>query len=583
MKNNWFNRMLFGEQIKAMEDERANLQSSIERLIEAERWEVISKLAGGAANVESALQKLQEVDPQYIDLMMRRLRYTYDNETPTEQDRLTSVKECRRLQKWDVVSQTITGLWTDYAFGVSPEIVPADKVGQTVWEAFWRAPYNDAVLGTRQIQGLSTQVLTDGDIGFIFYISRLDGLAPTVRTVSTDQIRDIITLPEDPRVPVYYHVVYDTTGGPTVDFYVRDWRASENDLALVKLPDGAKIADKVKGGRGGTDVVMLFAAHRTQAGNMRGWPLMTAGAAWSRVYRDFLQDRAAVARAAASIVEVIKTQGGSRGIDAVKNYLASTLQTSSTGGFDRNPPPAAGSIWLENDALKREWQSRPTNSGDAQNDGRALLKQAGLAGRIYPHYLGEGDAMRLATATAMERPTLLAFNGYQVWWTSVWRDMARIVLGAAMQYGRMRIKSTDVTVNTDAIILAEINNVTSVLNTTQTMKQNGMMTHEEAGATERVLLRLGLQALGVKNTASLFGDKVPPEKKPEPPPPPAAQKPEEKPGEENPAKQEGEEEKPGEKTPEDAEADKTPPSEEENDRVEIGKEEQGATVGKAKK
>lgn len=206
-----------------------------------------------------------------------------------------------------------------------------------------------------------------------------------------------------------------------------------------------------------------------------------------------------MARAAASIVEKIKAKGGSRGIDLIRARMESSLVTSSGSAFDRNPPSTAGGMWIENEAVSREWMNRPTNSGDAAVDGNALLAQAGLAGRVFPHYLGRGESFRLATTTAMERPTLEAFNGYQVWWISVFKDIAKIVLGFREQYGGVDYSTKEVDVQVEAIVLTDVSQIGFFMQSINQSLIAGSLCMESAEAATIELMRIAMQSLNIQN------------------------------------------------------------------------------------
>lgn len=225
---------------------------------------------------------------------------------------------------------------------------------------------------------------------------------------------------------------------------------------------------------------------------------MTAGASWSRAYRNFLQDRAAVARSVAMYVDKLKVQGSSRAVDQIAARLQSSL-VSGTGAHDSNPPPVAGSSWVQNQSIDRERMPLNTGAGDAEKDGAPLLAQAGLAGRVFPHYLGRGEAFRLATATAMEVPVLKAFSRYQHFWASVWEDMAEIVLGKFQQYSGVTFETTAVDVSTQSIVQTDIKEVSSMLDSITSAAGAGVITGETAQIAATSLVKAGLVTLGVSD------------------------------------------------------------------------------------
>jgi hypothetical protein len=458
---------------------------------------------------EQLKEELSELDPRMIDLLLRQIdnRASFLDFT-SDVIRQEIVRESRESYVWDPISQNVVDLWTDFGFGINIEVIPKDEDAQEPWQEFWTAERNAAVLGTRSISILSQEVLTAGELFFPLFISRTDG-ATTIRYIVTEEITDIITLPDDANTPVYYLREYASDNGEMHKIAYPDWRVSADDLGKIELPDGATRADKVRsldlgnGVAAGTDVKMIHVAHRVKSGSPRGFPLMTAGVAWSRAYRNFLQDRASVARAVATYVDTLSTKGGTRAIDQIVASLQSGLVNSPYQGYDTNPPPAAGSTWIQNEQLKRDRMPLTTGAGDAEKDGAALLGQAGISGRVYLHWLGRGESFRLATATAMEAPTLRAFNRYQLFWSSVWSDMAKVVLTAQEKYNNANYETKEVEVNLDPIIQLDLADVGVIGTMFTDMVDRGIVDLDASKEIGAQLLRISLGKIGVSDTAEV--------------------------------------------------------------------------------
>jgi hypothetical protein len=385
------------------------------------------------------------------------------------------------------------------------DITPIDPDAIPVWDEFWKAKRNSKILGDRNLFVLSSTVLQDGEFYFAFFISKADG-ETTVRVIPTEQITEIIKDPDDPYKIIYYKREYTNNSSIPSTIYYKDWQAEDADFTKINLPQDAIIADELNGNSiSGTDVVMMQVAHRERKG--RGWPLMTAGASWSRAYRDFLQDRAAVSKAVATYVDKLKVKGTNRTVDAIRSKLESSL-TQSGYGSETNPSPTAGSAWLENDAIDRQRLPLSTGAGDAEKDGTPLLAQAALAGRIFPHYLGRGEAFRLATATAMEVPMLKAFNRYKLFWSSVWRDMVDIVLSAKEKYGGVNYETHDCTVNSDSIIQTSLADITSLSTVVRDSFTSDLLSKDEASKVTKKLIQVGMQNMGISNASDLLPDSI---------------------------------------------------------------------------
>jgi hypothetical protein len=459
-----------------------------------------------SSSPEQLIESLSEVDSRYIDLLIRQIKDREQGpDSESEQVRISCVKESRSLYVWDVITQNIIELWNDYGFGSVVDITPVDKDAIPAWDEFWKAKRNSNILSDRKLFNLSTTVLQDGEFYLVFFISKTDGMA-TVRMIPTDQITELVKDPNDNLNIIYYKREFSNSSAMPSTIYYKDWQADDYDFEKITLPPDSIIADEVNNDSlSGTDVVMMQVAHRERKG--RGWPLMTAGASWSRAYRDFLQDRAAVSKAVATYIDKLKVKGSNRTIDAIRSKLESSL-VSSGYGTETNPVPTAGSSWIENDAIDRQRMPLSTGAGDAEKDGTPLLAQAALAGRIFPHYLGRGEAFRLATATAMEVPMQKAFNRYKLFWSSVWRDIVDIVLTAREMYGNVKYESHDATINTDSIIQMSLSDISNLNGMVKDSFQSDLLSKDEATAVTKKLIQVGMQSIGISNSSDLLPDEV---------------------------------------------------------------------------
>jgi hypothetical protein len=493
-------------------------RKDVERLTESYQHllgvlEVFPRTGASEAREDKLFESMAqfgEWDSQLADLIVRRMaNQDYRKISLDDETRMMIVNESRRLYVWDVTTQYMIELWTDYGYGQKPDIVPRSERLKEIWDEFWNSQENQYVFNEREINQLSNKLQVDGEYWFVQFISKLDGES-SMRIIETDDIVKIYYEQEDKTVPVYYRREWwsDDYGSTYNKLYYRDYRASDEQAEAVRkivLEDDqdAKFAeDQLEK----TDVVVLHVKYRDING--RGWPFLTAGFAWSRGYKGFLEDRATINKAAAAVVEKVKVQGGQRMVDAVKQRLQSSL-VGASNRIETNPPPASGSIWVENQALDREWMSRPTNAADAEKDGIAILSQVALAGKIYPHYLGRGEYYRLATATAMEVPTFRSFNRYQSFWSSVWRTLVLMVANAKVKYGGESFDTLgiDVTpeidVNTDRIIDTSINELDEMMDAVSKGVQAGTISNELAQKTQLAMIRMALQTLGIPNVAEL--------------------------------------------------------------------------------
>jgi hypothetical protein len=392
-------------------------------------------------------QLMEQYDTQTVqDLIDNMLweRFGAGYQTELESQRQRAVADGRRMWLVSILGQWIIRLWTYYGVGESLEVIPLDEkykdgenAATVVWDEFWKADRNKPVLATERIHDISNLLLVTGNRFFAFFISDQDGES-TIRRVKPEEITDIVTLPDDAATPCFYKRQWMANSTTRTEYYA-DWRwwfeksdKEKEYLAPLKVKDkDAEVAT-----RDGTVVVMLHVPFEQKDENsLFGWPLLApAGTPWIRSHRQYFEARLAVARAVASYVRRRQVKGGSRAVDAVRMALQSGLQRGASS--ETNPPPVAGSEDIHNQAIQTTDLPLRTGAGDAKSDGEMFSWMAGLSGGIYPHYLGLGDAYRLATATAMEKPMQMQFSLYRNRLNAMFRDMVRIVLQAKERFGR---------------------------------------------------------------------------------------------------------------------------------------------------
>jgi len=465
---------------------------------------------------DMAIKQLKETgDAQLFDFLYDTLmNWDVLNLTSrmSNESRTRAVQESRRMFARDVVSKHIIQLWTDFGFGLNVEIMTKDdEPVQAFWDEFWEAPRNSHLLGQRSIHELSERILVDGEIFFVFFISTIDGTA-TIRAIRTEEITAFITSDEDMGAVVFYKREYTPNGTSTpVTVYYTDWRIEKGSEDYIRAKekiltkDARAVFMDDKGDERNTEVKVLFAGHNVM--NIRGWPLLTASAPWARTYKQFLEDRASVARAVAMYVDKLDVKGGQRAID----YVISNLQSGLVSGqnyYDNNPRPTAGSTWVENEAIERTRQSLSTGAGDAQKDGSMLIGQALLGGGLFPHYAGMGDAYRLATATAMELPVLKRMQRYQNFWSSIWTDIAMIVLQAGIDYGNLPdAADLNVDVSLDSILIKDVEQLGKVKELIEGWVMQGG-NFEGAKEAMQKILELVLQQIGIKSPNELLNPEI---------------------------------------------------------------------------
>jgi hypothetical protein len=489
-------------------------------------------------------KQLREVDPWLLTTMLDQLGWEtiggLGYSTDTDAERQRAEQESVRLYKYSPLAQWSVWLWTNWALGDKVTVTPNDEGAAEVWEEFWEADRNAALLGEDVIQELSNWLLLRGNQYFVFFSSEVDG-ETTVRRIRPGEISEIVTDPDDGMSPWFYKREWTPTSGSTTGqaqtMYYPDWQIFfEGDieekwskLVSMRAVDGnANRADRANsngeeilgGGRTGTVACLLHVNHNCKDDeSLLGWPLLTTGRHWIEAHKRFTQDRLTVAAGKAMFVRRKKVQGGSRALSSIADTINTTL--SSTNYTERNPRAVAGSVELDNAMIDTTDLPMTTGASDAKADNEMFFHQASLATGLFPTSAGL-DTARWATALQMDKAQAMLFARYGTFWSAQWRKMVKIVLSFKERYGGASFEDKSAQVSTDTFSLSDFPDVASsigsLVSTALTpMVDNGTIPTEAAREIERALWQISLQALGVDNADELTDEELwePEEEEPE--------------------------------------------------------------------
>jgi len=439
----------------------------------------------------------EDADDRMLDLL-RRYSVKYEmlgyEGGINEKDRLFAIKESRHLYNNDPLTEAAINTYVDFGSGVTLVVTPVDTRANEIWQEFMKSPLNRRYVDDFSEQAYSTTVLTDGEYFNVFFTSRFTG-ETTIRTLLSDEIQEIITHPEDEGLVLYY-VRKKPESGKVI--WYPDWLATDEQLKSIPLPSEVIRADD-DGIHANTDVVCQHVAHKRRSiKGLRGWPLGHTGFAWSRAYRDFLQDRAAIAKMVASTVDKVVVKSGSRGVDAMKQKFQSSL-TASGYGYERNPAPVAGSYWLENENVTRTRLPMNTAAGDAKADSFSLGTQAALGmGNIPIMYLGRPDqAQNRAVALVVSKPFYKSLQRYRNFRTATWLDTATIVLEQYKKYNNdASFDNMDIDISTDRLVDITITDIVQAANALERMLRAGLPSDVLVRASYELMM-MTFEALGV--------------------------------------------------------------------------------------
>lgn len=413
----------------------------------------------------------------------------------SESQRARALKLSRKLWATNPMYQWAVSLWTVYGAGESITVTPNNRKAANVWTHFAK---QQTLLKSDRIQDFSHNTLVDGETFLVYHASDSDGVT-SMTSIDPSEIKEILTHPNDKMRPMFYKREFTVDKSRTETLYYPDWEAyftgaidapvgygNEQTVAqMLKVPDDKRsdkkwskrkvnpakaqfateadalrpltmleegfvpiAAEAVTAAPGTVSVIQHIPWNRKDRNSLRGWPLSTVSGPWLHSHRKFLSDRLAVTSGKASVIRRYQVAGGSQAVQAVQSTIASSL--SRYNMVDSNPPGVAGGSLVMNKAVN-DFEDMPmvTGANDAKRD-NDIFAWIGILGLgSFPHYFGLGDAYRLATATAMEKPLDLTYSAYRRFLSAQFERMAQIVFLFNNLFGTTRITDPAVVVSTD--------------------------------------------------------------------------------------------------------------------------------------
>jgi len=384
-------------------------------------------------NIRETLSLVQRQidDFAWVNLSTENVGETVDER---REDRDATIRRARLAARRNPLAIQAIHLLQHYTLGQGVSIKASNKkiVGRVVDE-FWTDPVNEMVLTSHQaMKELLAAVFTDGDYFLVLFPDK-DAGTMQLGYLDALLVQDVVMDPENSKVPKWYKVkkpitTFDFKNGqydvqPADQFmYYRHWRNEDPP------PKGLKEKDIPKG--------LIYQVSADRRGKFGQSQLATA-LDWLMAHKEFMQDRASLNKAAASVAWRKKRKGGASDISAEVTRLQSSLVLNNSR-YESNPPPASASTIVENEGTQLDWVKTDTGGAAADADERKLRMMAGQGlGGIPNHYFGDEANANLATATAMELPLLKTYEDWQQTVRDILADITTFYLSVCHEAGRI--------------------------------------------------------------------------------------------------------------------------------------------------
>ncbi|RLC82121.1 MAG: hypothetical protein DRI81_00660 [Chloroflexi bacterium] len=397
----------------------------------------------------------------------------------TEADPITRADATAASYKYwrlDPLYKRAVTLTRDYTFGRGITVHAVDRDVQAVIDAFWKDPDN-ALFATPIGQWeLIERIILVGELFPVLFVARSTGRVK-VSLVEAGEITQIIPDPDNARRRLYYERSWHkqawnwkaktfTGVNQRVDYYP-DWRAADKtqqgvSIEAIQCECGERVTietcphcgrslralhaaagndlsgvDYATVGDTATGVYMTQV--RINSHGQRGMPAFYSGIRWVKVYKGFLEDRATITLAAATVAFVQRIKGSLSQMARMVQTWGRTSLERYGGGGKGNERARGARVLVENEAAQLEQFNFDTRSAAAYMDGRIFRQQiAAATGLTEPDLTGDPSVGNLASMTAMNGPQLKGFESWQELFAGVYRELFDFVVKMAIQSGELQ-------------------------------------------------------------------------------------------------------------------------------------------------
>src|SRR6266704_6455450 len=350
----------------------------------------------------AVLERIAELELALEDQGWRRLSIETDHEF--SRDGLTKViRLSRAMYLSNPLINHAVQVCADYIWGQGITVVARDAGINGVIQRFFDDRRNLVELTGHEARvAKEVELETSGNLFLVLFTNPSTG-AVRVRSIDVDEVRSIISNPEDAKEPWYYlrewsqaelpSGVMQTGATKRMVAYYPDWnyRARVRPSSIGDYP--VQWDAPVMHFRVGGLPTMRF-----------GVPEVYQALAWARSVKEDLEDYATIRRAQSKFAWRLNTLGGKNAVAAAKTRLGSTVGLATSAG-ETNPPPIAGSTFIQGEGANLE-PIKTAGMTPSPDEARRLWLMVSAGTGIPETMLRvDGPVGNYATAKSLDRTT----------------------------------------------------------------------------------------------------------------------------------------------------------------------------------
>ena len=419
-------------------------------------------------------------------------------DTATQFDRATLgriIAHCRALALKNPLVQRSLDVMALYCFGQGVSIEAESEGDKESLERLIDDPRNRAELfGPEGLEYGERELNSTGNLFYLLYGRRNGPGVPQVRSAPVEEFTEIVTNPADRK---------------DIWLYLREIPVKDGTPRKVYHPDVMHKPANRQPTRDGIEILWDIPVAHYGIGGFSHWawglPKLYAAGDWATAYKAFLEDLATVIKSLSRYAHKLTVKGSPGQV----TKAAVALRSSHVGGIDSNdtnPPPAAGSAFVQSEQANMEVFKASGMHVDGDSGRRLMLMFA--AGMGLPEtFFADLSNSNLATAKALDRPTELLFLMRQTLWKRILADIAGWGVTEQRRAGSVTDPNAQLPViKVDFPPILEHDVAKTVTAMISALTLDGKKIAKLFHGAEREGARLLLQALGVDDSQQILDD-----------------------------------------------------------------------------
>ncbi len=335
------------------------------------------------------------------------------------------IRECYRAYLVSPLAKRFVRYVTFFTLGKGVQLVAEEEAVQAVLDGFWKDERNRMAQLVREASDWLTIA------GEAFFKLDYDQITAHTTTwlIDPGEITGIIYDEDDASTPTAYVRSYQRQTGEA--------QVGPGGTVSVQREEHIEVLPATDPETGLPSIVHLKVGGLNSS---RGISELLDMLPWLKKYERWLNDRVVINAGRALFSYDVTLEGASaEEIQAYLNSLSGKRVASGAAGdgryadFGSSRTMRSGSIRVHSDRVKWDTISPDVSSADAREDGRALKHMIACSAGLPEHWFGDTGSTNLATAKALDLPTLRQFEDRQV----VMAEALRLVLRSAVQLQRM--------------------------------------------------------------------------------------------------------------------------------------------------